>query len=231
MAAPFASIGTCTQTRSCVAAILGLSRPLLVRIHQRHDRSDRDAFENRSAFAQRPHFHFLQLASPSTLAIPDLLSVVLEHRFCGKRHGLCKAIAKDAQLRLEARPQPRIYAVDLDGHVEFVLGIVVPEFASRGSSDRSHFPAERLTRKRIYLYIHGLSGLDIGAIGLADLRRNLQTRTVDHFGNRTARVYLVPNVVIRQGHPIHEESSGGIAVAVDDHEPIDRRGYLHVLYV
>ena len=80
-------------------------------------------------------------------------------------------------------------------------------------------------------YFHGLPGLEIGAIRLSDLRRNLQMRAVNHFRNRTSGIHLIPDVIIRQRHPIHKESARGIAVAVNDHQPIDRRRDPHVLDV
>src|SRR2546421_297925 len=69
------------------------------------------------------------------------------------------------------------------------------------------------------------------AVGFAYLRRYFQVRDVDDFRDGASRIDLIADVIVRQRHPIHEESARRIPVAVNHDKTVNRRGDVHVLDV
>src|ERR1700675_1968823 len=59
MGVRFVSVDTRTQGRTCTAAFFRLPCAFLFRIHQRYNRSDGEAVEDRPSFAEGADFYFL----------------------------------------------------------------------------------------------------------------------------------------------------------------------------
>src|SRR2546421_6182315 len=214
----------------CVASLL-FSGEIFLGIHEGHDRSRRNTIEDRSAFTQRTDFDFLHFETPVAFAIHYLLAVVFEDGFPGNGYGASKIVSQDAQPNGEARAEARIALVELDSHIEFVLGVIVPKFVARRAANGLHFAGKRFTAKRIDFYVNGLACFQVGAVGFAYLRRYFQVRDVDDFRDGASRIDLIADVIVRQRHPIHEESARRIPVAVNHDKTVNRRGDVHILDV
>src|SRR5213080_4182052 len=214
----------------CVASLL-FSGEIFFGIHEGHDRSRRNTIEDRSAFTQRTDFDFLHFETPVAFAIHYLLAAVFEDGLARNGNGARKIVPQDAQPDREARAEARVRLVELDSHIEFVLGVLVPKFVARRAANGLHFAGKGFTGKRIDFYLNGLAGLKVGAVGFAYLRSDFQVRDVDDFRDGTSRIGLVANVIVRERHPIHEKSTRRIPVAVDDHETVNRCGDVHILDV
>src|SRR2546430_2786942 len=226
-----ASIGTRTETGIGSVASLFFSGEIFLGIHEGDDSSRRNAIEDRPAFTQRTYFDFLHFETPVAFAIHDLLAVVFEDGFAGNGNGARKIVPQDAQPNREAGAEAHIALVELDSHIEFVLGVVVPKFVGRRAANGLQFAGKGFTGKRIDFYVDGLPGLQVGAVGFAYLRGDFQSRDVDDFRDGASRIDLIAHVIVRQCHPIHEKSTRGIPVTVNDNKPVNGRGDVHVLDV
>src|SRR5437879_2457432 len=142
-----------------------------------------------------------------------------------------KIISENIQANCEAGVQPRVGAIELNGHIELVPGVFVPEFVARRPANGLHFAPKGFAGKRIDLYFHGLTCLEVDAVGFTDLRGNVKVRHVDHFRDRASRIDLITDVIIRECHSPHEKTARGIPIALDYHKTVDGRGDVHVFDV
>jgi len=158
------------------------------------------AFENRLALAERAKFDGPLLKAAVAFAIDNLLAFAVEHRFAGDRHGVRELLAANSQARSKARAEARVGFIEKHRDVEFVGGIVVPEFMGGRASDRFHLASEFVAGQRVNLNVDRLTRLEIAVIGLADLRVDLEVRNIDHFCDRAAGIHLIADVVVGKGH-------------------------------
>src|SRR5438552_407336 len=226
-----ASLGARTETGIGSVASLLFSGAIFLRIHEGHDRSRRNAIEDRPAFTQRADFDFLHFETPVAFAIHYLLAVVFEDSLARNGNGARKIVPQDAQPDREARAEARIGLVKLDSHIKFVLGVIVPKFVARRAADVLHFAGKGFTGKRIDFYLNGLAGLQVGAVGFAYLRGYFQVGNVDNFRDGASRIDLIADVIVWERHPIHEKPTRRVPVAVNNHQTVNRRGDVHVLDV
>ena len=182
-----------------------------------------NALDNRAAFAERTQLHFLGLEAAVAFAVDNLLAFAVENRFPGDRYGPGKLVASDAQARGKAGAEARVVLVEKNGEIESVSRVVVPELMRGRAAYGFHLAAEIFAGKSVDLDVHGLAWFEVAVIRLPDLRVNLQTGNIDHFRDRTPRIHLIADVIVRKGHARKEKSARGIAVAIDDDEAINGR--------
>src|SRR5882762_1106716 len=205
MGARLASIGARTETGIGSAASLFFSGGILLGIDERDDSSRRNAIKDRSAFTQRADFDFLHFETPVAFAIDYLLAIVFEDGFARNGNRARKIVPQDAKPDGEARAEARIGLVELDSHIELVLGVIVPKFVGRRAANGLHFAGKGFTGKRIDFYVNGLAGLKVGAVSFAYLRSDFQVRDVDDFRDGTSWIGLIADVIVRERHPVHEK--------------------------
>src|SRR5260370_5909498 len=210
---------------------LFFSGGIFLGIHERDDRSRRNVIEDRPAFTQCADFDLLHCETAIAFGIHSLLAIMFEDGFAGNGNRARKIVPQDAEPDSEAWAEARIGLVELDSHIELVLGVFVPKFVRRRTANGLQFAGKGFRRMRIDFYLSGLAGLKVGAVGFAYLRSDFQVRDVDDFRDGTSRIGLVADVIVRERHPIHEKSTRRIPVAVDDDETVNRGGDVHVLDV
>src|SRR5207249_320324 len=226
-----ASLGARTETGIGSVASLLFSGAIFLRIHEGHDRSRRNAIEDGPAFTQRADFDFLHFETPVAFAIHYLLAAVFEDGLARNGNRARQIVPQDAQPDREARAEARVRLVELDSHIEFVLGVLVPKFVARRAANGLHFAGKGFTGKRIDFYFNGLAGLQVGVVGFAYLRRYFQVRDVDNFRDGASRIDLIADMIVRQRHPIHEKPTRRIPIAVNHDKTVDWSGDVHVLDV
>src|SRR5260370_11231228 len=209
---------------------LFFSGGIFLGIHERDDRSRRNVIEDRPAFTQCADFDLLHCETAIAFAIHYLLAIMFEDGFAGNGNRARKIVPQDAEPDSEAWAEARIGLVELDSHIELVLGVFVPKFVRRRTANGLQFAGKGFTGKRIDFYLNGLAGLKVGAVGFAYLRSNFQVRDVDDFRDATSRMGLVADVIVRERHPMHEKSTPVVPVAGVGHKPTERHGTVHVVY-
>src|SRR5256886_9929819 len=147
-----ASLGARTETGIGSVASLLFSGAIFLRIHEGHDRSRRNAIEDRPAFTQRADFDFLHFETPVAFAIHYLLAAVFEDGLARNGNRARKIVPQDVQPDREARAEARIRLIELDSHIEFVLGVLVPKFVARRAANGLHFAGKGFTRQPIEFY-------------------------------------------------------------------------------
>src|SRR6266446_392000 len=231
MVMPQDSLGRRAQAGSRASTALVVTSGLFLWIHKSDDRSRRNAAEDRAALAHCPDFDFLGFEAPIAFAIHDFFTVVIEDSSAGNRNRAGKIVTENTQANREAGMQSRVGTVELHGHIEFVLSVIVPEFVARRPANGLHLARKGFAGKRIDLYFYGLTRLEVDAVVFSDLRGNFKVGHVNYFRDRASWIDLIADVIVRERHPPHEKSTRGVPIAVDHHKTIDGRGDVHVLDV
>src|SRR5947208_11595655 len=166
--------------------------------------------KDRSPFTQRANLDFLHFKTPVTFAIHYFLAIVFKDGFAGNGNRARKIVPQDAKPDGEARAEARIGLVELDSHIELVLGVIVPKFVGRRAANGLHFAGKGFTGKRIDFYLNGLAGLKVGAVGFAYLRSDFQVRDVDDFRDGTSRIGLFAEVILGGRHTIRAQATSKV---------------------
>src|SRR5437016_1220597 len=165
MVGRIASFCARTQCRTR-AAHFGLFGSTGFRINQRHHGARLEAFQDRASSAERADLDLLRFEASAALAINNLLAFALEHGFARDGYGVGKLVATDGQACGEAGAEPGVALIEKNGDIEFVRGVVVPEFMGGGPAHGLHFAGEVLSGQCIDLGIHGLAQLQVAAVVL-----------------------------------------------------------------